>query len=359
MFVVCAHYLNNFWFRQKPTAGFIHAPPLENLDPPLLAEIFHLIPVIQFGEFGVALFFLISGFLIPLSLERYGVLPFLIGRFFRIWPLYIAGLSVTLLFLYGLSVYLERTFPFSLSQMLVQSAIFLRDWLHYPNIDGIVWTLEIEIKFYLFMAIWFGVTKKLDYQKIVFFMIILCLAIIILRPLKSFMFYNVKPLYYMFTVISFNAAMISYMLCGTALYMVLQKRLSVREILPFLVVLMACFVGTWVLGFYGAGRYAIPQYFMALAVFAACFAFRDYFRPNRLLDWLANISYPLYVVHAAAGYTIIYLLVAHGWPESISLALAVLFAFTMATLLHHLVEHPTHLVGKSLARLAGKKARAP
>ncbi len=43
---------------------------------------------INFGAFGVALFFLISGFVIPLSFQSYGRLDFLVARFFRIYPTY-------------------------------------------------------------------------------------------------------------------------------------------------------------------------------------------------------------------------------------------------------------------------------
>jgi peptidoglycan/LPS O-acetylase OafA/YrhL len=49
-----------------------------------------------FGEFGVALFFLISGFVIPLSLERYGPRAFLIARCWRLVPTYMACFAVLL-----------------------------------------------------------------------------------------------------------------------------------------------------------------------------------------------------------------------------------------------------------------------
>src|SRR5436190_4062549 len=43
------------------------------------------------GEFGVLAFFLCSGFIIPASLEKRGRLgEFWIGRFFRLWPLYLS-----------------------------------------------------------------------------------------------------------------------------------------------------------------------------------------------------------------------------------------------------------------------------
>ena len=57
----------------------------------------------NFGKFGVAAFFLTSGFVIPFSLERGNSLPkFWISRFFRLYPLYWLSLTmVVCLFLLG------------------------------------------------------------------------------------------------------------------------------------------------------------------------------------------------------------------------------------------------------------------
>ena len=49
------------------------------------------------GVFGVILFFLVSGYVIPLSLERSGSLRrFWISRVFRLYPLYLASLLAVL-----------------------------------------------------------------------------------------------------------------------------------------------------------------------------------------------------------------------------------------------------------------------
>src|SRR3954452_17183752 len=49
---------------------------------------------VNVGRFGVVAFFLVSGFIIPFSLERGGsVRRFWTGRFFRLYPLYWASLA--------------------------------------------------------------------------------------------------------------------------------------------------------------------------------------------------------------------------------------------------------------------------
>lgn len=47
------------------------------------------------GKYAVLLFFLVSGYVVPFSLERHGSLRRLwIGRLFRIYPVYLASLLV-------------------------------------------------------------------------------------------------------------------------------------------------------------------------------------------------------------------------------------------------------------------------
>jgi peptidoglycan/LPS O-acetylase OafA/YrhL len=48
------------------------------------------------GKLGVAVFFLVSGFVIPISLTKYDTGAFLIARVLRIYPTYAVALTITL-----------------------------------------------------------------------------------------------------------------------------------------------------------------------------------------------------------------------------------------------------------------------
>src|SRR5471030_457335 len=88
--VITGHYLGTFWKLTEAVAGLtgmVRAP----VALPFFVEWVGASPI-NLGAFGVALFFLISGFVIPLSFQSYGRLDFLIGRFFRIYPTYWMGL---------------------------------------------------------------------------------------------------------------------------------------------------------------------------------------------------------------------------------------------------------------------------
>ncbi len=49
------------------------------------------------GPFGVALFFLISGLVIPFSFDRHRTGAFLLARLLRIYPTYLAALLIEVL----------------------------------------------------------------------------------------------------------------------------------------------------------------------------------------------------------------------------------------------------------------------
>ena len=71
---------------------------LERISPNLK---FFTVNYISFGTMGVISFFLVSGFVIPLSLERTGSIRFyFIKRFFRLYPLYAFVLLLMLGFLF-------------------------------------------------------------------------------------------------------------------------------------------------------------------------------------------------------------------------------------------------------------------
>lgn len=56
---------------------------------PLYKSVYFLLAeTVDWGRFGVVLFFLVSGFIIPSSLNKSSILTFIIGRFFRLYPAY-------------------------------------------------------------------------------------------------------------------------------------------------------------------------------------------------------------------------------------------------------------------------------
>ncbi|WP_436758351.1 acyltransferase family protein [Streptosporangium sp. V21-05] len=116
--------------------------------PDLWAEVDGRIDV---GTWGVFVFFLVSGYIIPASLERRGDLrAFWIGRAFRLLPLLLAALGLALLLAYagafvlhpGLSV---RPLPL----VVLGNVTMLQELLGVPAVIDVMWTLSYEMAFYL------------------------------------------------------------------------------------------------------------------------------------------------------------------------------------------------------------------
>ncbi|GAA4100294.1 acyltransferase family protein [Nonomuraea soli] len=106
-----------------------------------------------FGTFGVMVFFLVSGYIVPASLERRGsVRGFWISRVMRLYPLWavcVAG-SVLLAALGWVGVH--EWWGQRPVAMAVGHVTMLQDLLNRANLVNVLWTLSFEMVFYLLVT---------------------------------------------------------------------------------------------------------------------------------------------------------------------------------------------------------------
>ena len=108
---------------------------------------------VDLGKYGVLLFFLVSGYVIPMSLERHGSLRrFWIGRLFRIYPAYLLSAALTLV----LTATGLLAVPASLRQETVTGVLghitMMQEFLGVRGLVRVFWTLSYEMTFYLVVA---------------------------------------------------------------------------------------------------------------------------------------------------------------------------------------------------------------
>lgn len=122
--------------------------------------------VVNPGIFGIVLFFLISGFVIPLTLERRGSLgAFAIARVFRLYPLY----WFSLLLLMGLHWFHLAELPTAFANQMPSSfwwnVTMAQSWVGQPDAIGLYWTLGYELGFYVASALLFslGIHRRTDW----------------------------------------------------------------------------------------------------------------------------------------------------------------------------------------------------
>ncbi|WP_414872370.1 acyltransferase family protein [Pseudomonas sp. IT-347P] len=116
---------------------------------PLLAD------VAKYGYLGVELFFMISGFVILMTASSNNLKAFFISRVVRLCPAFWVCCTIT--FLITLAIGQPR-FSADLYQYLVNMT-FLGDLIGVAPIDGVYWSLFVEIKFYLMISILLGLRK--------------------------------------------------------------------------------------------------------------------------------------------------------------------------------------------------------
>ncbi|EPE98623.1 acyltransferase family protein [Rhizobium grahamii] len=153
--VLLEHYHSFFPGDRTVISSLINAPVMPEgvqLEPDYLFWLYS-IPHLIWSSLGVSLFFIISGFVIPYSIKSGSRAAFLFGRFFRIYPLYAAGFLFTLASIYLTGSYFDNPWPFTPDQILPHFLPGMRELTRSTaSIDGIIWTLEIEVKFYLICA---------------------------------------------------------------------------------------------------------------------------------------------------------------------------------------------------------------
>jgi len=104
------------------------------------------------GLYGVLVFFLISGYIVPASLERRGsVRTFWISRLFRLCPLFAFVVATTvLLHVFGLTSL--RGTSQNVAAAVLSHLLMLNDLLGGTNLIVVIWTLSYEMVFYLLLT---------------------------------------------------------------------------------------------------------------------------------------------------------------------------------------------------------------
>ncbi|MEH0638572.1 acyltransferase [Streptomyces bottropensis] len=117
-----------------------------------------LMPEFNTSRYGIMVFFLVSGYIIPASLERRGcVRTFWIGRLFRIYPLW-AAVVTGMMAAAALGVAEVRDFGGqNVAAVAAAHLMLLQELLGTPNLLLVLWTLSYEMAFYLLVVALFTV----------------------------------------------------------------------------------------------------------------------------------------------------------------------------------------------------------
>lgn len=355
--VVVSHLVGVFWWSRDFIALATSTPVQQGTRPGFTAIVAS--PWFMAGPFGVALFFLISGLVIPFSLDRLSTRGFLLARILRIYPTYIAALLIEILVLHLNGWFWNKQFPYSTGTILA-NLLLVHTVSGSPSIDLVNWSLSIELKFYMIAAL---VAPALRRRKlwlpVAIGSVLTVIALLLRLPspgsgVVASSFDTVRQTLRMESV--YLVFMLIGMLFTLRLRSVANGGLTVAGLLGSIMVLLVLFVFCWRIG-PQAEQYPIVlfNYGYALMLFSASFLFRKRIRRAWLLDRLADISYPIYVVHMIVGASIMKLLLLRfGWSPLSCLITALISVLALAIILHRLVERPSISIGRTLAKACSR-----
>lgn len=289
------------------------------------------------GEMAVHLFFIVSGFVILMTLRAcHKALDFVVSRGSRLYPAY--WVAVFLTFSVGVLWPLPNQ-RYTVTQ-LGANATMLHDYFYIPAIDGVYWSLTYELGFYTVMCFVF-LRRGLD-RLVPLGAIWLLFAGI---NYGTEQIWNVGVPYRLSVLLVFRFAHL--FIAGMLFYELWTGRRSTGHF----VLLAACsatafLVQGWLRGFVVLGFFTL---------FVAAISGRLRWIRTRPLLWLGLISYPLYLTHEYLGFRLIYALEGLGAPPAASVAVAMASALALATGISSLVERPAMRAIRNLYRRTAER----
>ncbi len=297
-------------------------------------DIYLLTPlgIIQsFGFMGVALFFLVSGYIITHVASSESKIEFLIKRLCRIYPPLIVSILVALLF----SKWTGLVIPDIQSIFL---SFTLLNYFHIPQviIQGVAWSLVIEVEFYLASLILLTSLKRWPAFHVVLQSIVVGLSILYCRSFGD-----------QFFLFAAGYAYIPYLLVGQLFYYHQRKRIT-TPIFLLLVCLQFALI-QWGIrsihtAFLSTGNSYLINFVFAFALFSVV-AMSNQKTIKGLPKRIAEMSYSLYLLHGSVGIGMLSILHSH-LPYLPSLLIAIGITLGIAWLSFLLIEKPTQKMAR-------------
>lgn len=285
---------------------------------------------VPWGGYGVDLFFMLSGFVILMTLQRTANgWKFAWGRFSRLYPTYWAAAALTFLVV---SIYGLPGQEVSFDQALV-NVTMVQSLMKVPHIDGAYWSLQAELIFYVNMLLLYrlGAFRR-PAATVVCWVVVAGVAYLLQSyattawPLAASVLNKIATIGSLRFIPLFGMGMLLYDAQRAEKYSKLTwlglgsclAFIAYRDGTTTLLIDVSLITLLWL---------AVSKRVPALAAAP--------------LVWLGAISYSLYLTHQNIGYVVIRYLESHGVSPIIAISLAIGLALCIGACLHYWVERPT------------------
>lgn len=306
---------------------------------------------VNVGALGVCIFFLISGFVIQRSIERESATDFLVKRAWRIIPV---AMIASLMIGAATAIYCHYTntvSPHSLGSLLASSAA-LGGYLHTFPSTPVLWTLAVEIMFYILVAL--GARLGLRGLRGIFCIGVCCVTFVALVNAPLAKSVVPSPIWAELQFASFSVLQVPYLLIGSCIYRATSSAHRAKGFV-FAAVLACLYLVAryaYIAEHGDSGGFDVPNGIAGLIVFLAALWSGMQWRWIRPLKRIADASYPLYLLHVPLGW------ISFAWMASmgcgmVSAGIVTGFGLLLLSIaLHIFAEKPAQRLGKAMvARL--------
>lgn len=286
----------------------------------------------QSAIMGVALFFMVTGYLMPAMMERYSRRNFLINRLFRIFPLLIASTLII-----GCYLWLTQSISYGLPSYLASWTLTYSAFA-VPPVMGVLWTLVIEVLFYLIAAL----IGRFSTLKLILLQAVLLACIIISASCKG----------YYGGVIGKNALFILFITIGVGFFLAEKESTITKKLTLIFNTTVISYLG---FQFYkqnvgSSGTYEnIGTHLLVVGIFAALMLLgklKLLSRTPKLVSWLADLVYPMYLFHTALGLATMALIRNYFDNYIVMLTGGLLATIATAWITHIAIEKPMIKFGR-------------
>lgn len=252
------------------------------------------VPVFFYGWLGVPLFFLISGFVIFMTLEKCdGIASFLYRRWLRLFP---AMLICTIIIYLSAGFLSERPAGSPSLLSIVPGLLFIEPtWIEavfnlpIVPLEGAFWSLYVEFKFYVLAALIYFLLDRRRFTTYIFLLFVLAvgLKVVLLVSANSYVVFLSKA------AGALSLGYFGYFAAGAEFYKYERTKLGVHLYSGLLMSIVSVV---------GLGRLDLLGYVAAIFVSLLFFMVVVSERLKAILNfkillYFGAISYPLYLLH--------------------------------------------------------------
>ncbi|MCY1139503.1 acyltransferase [Actinoplanes sp. Pm04-4] len=360
---------------------------LFHLSPQVIGDEAHLAVMrqIDLGKYAVLLFFLVSGYVIPMSLERHGSLRrFWIGRLCRIYPAYLVTIGLFALLAAAGLLHWQASLRAETGAGVLAHITMMPDLVGVRGVVRVFWTLSYEMVFYLVVAglfaarahrhsAWYAAGLGLvaglggaylpesstgnswSDRRLLAAVLVLVVGLTLIWQVKGLAAGAIGIAFVLLPALNGHAGpgstvrssaqgllLLAVMFAGTVIYRWQHRQIGDVPAVLALVVVTGALIGDQGLG----------TALAVVATFLLAYVFRKRAMPQGL-TWLGRISYSLYLLHVVVLFMIPRLvpdLGTQGLPTRVAAGVAyVIIVLTLAAIGYRIVEQPGQALGRRLA----------